>query len=109
METTELTRYRRSLKRKNYSAHTVKNYLNILGHFIAWLTVPLNAVTRKHMGAYVDRLLRKRLSPKTITCHLQTIRLFFDYLANEEGMRDRQPGHQGLDPSAQTPSETLEG
>jgi len=30
METTELVRYRRSLKRKNYSAHTVKNYANII-------------------------------------------------------------------------------
>jgi site-specific recombinase XerD len=33
----------------------------------------------------VDHLLRKRRMPKTITCHLQTIRLFFDYLMNEEG------------------------
>jgi site-specific recombinase XerD len=32
----------------------------------------------------VDHLLEKRLSPKTITCQLQTIRLFFDYLADEE-------------------------
>jgi site-specific recombinase XerD len=85
METTELIRYRRALKRKNYSAHTVKSYVNILGQFIRWLTVPLAEVTRKDIGAYVDRLLRKRRTPKTITCHLQTIRLFFDYLMNEEG------------------------
>jgi site-specific recombinase XerD len=50
-----------------------------------WLTVPLSEVTRKEIGAYVDHLLRKRRTPKTITCHLQTIRLFFDYLINEEG------------------------
>jgi site-specific recombinase XerD len=85
METTELIRYRRALKRKNYSAHTVKSYLNILDQFIKWLTVPLPEVTRKEIGAYVDHLLRKRRTPKTITCHLQTIRLFFDYLINEEG------------------------
>jgi len=30
METTELVRYRRSLKRKNYSLHTVKSYMSIL-------------------------------------------------------------------------------
>jgi site-specific recombinase XerD len=84
METTELVRYRRSLKRKNYSAHTVKNYGNILGHFLRWLPVPLSEVTRKEIGVYVDHLLRKRRTPKTITCHLQTIRLFFDYLMNEE-------------------------
>ena len=84
MEPIELVRYRRVLKRKNYSAHTVKSYVNILDHFIRWLTVPLSEVTRKEIGAYVDHLLRKRRMPKTITCHLQTIRLFFDYLMNEE-------------------------
>jgi site-specific recombinase XerD len=85
METTELVRYRRALKRKNYSAHTVKNYVNILDNFMRWLTIPLSEVTRKDIGIYVDHLLRKRRTPKTITCHLQTIRLFFDYLMNEGG------------------------
>ena len=85
MEPIELVRYRRALKRKNYSVHTVKSYVNILDQFIRWLTVPLPEVTRKDIGAYVDHLLRKRRTPKTITCHLQTIRLFFDYLLNEEG------------------------
>jgi site-specific recombinase XerD len=84
METTELVRYRRALKRKNYSAHTVKSYANILDQFMRWLRMPLSEVTRKEIGVYVDHLLRKRRTPKTITCHLQTIRLFFDYLMNEE-------------------------
>ncbi|HUL21556.1 MAG TPA: tyrosine-type recombinase/integrase [Thermodesulfobacteriota bacterium] len=85
MEPTELVQYRRALKRKNYSVHTVKSYLNILDQFMRWLTVPLSEVSRKEIGAYVDHLLRKRRTPKTITCHLQTIRLFFDYLSHEEG------------------------
>ena len=85
MEPIELVRYRRALKRKNYSAHTLKSYMNILDHFIRGLTVPLSEVTRKQIGFYVDDLLRKRRRPKTILCHLQTIRLFFDYLMNEEG------------------------
>jgi site-specific recombinase XerD len=91
MEITELTRYRRALKRKNYSTHTVKTYVNIIDHFTRWLTVPLTEVTRNDIGSYVDYLLRKRLSPKTITCHLQTIRLFFDYCSNEEGMALANP------------------
>jgi site-specific recombinase XerD len=86
METIELVRYRRSLKRKNYSAHTVKNYMNIMDNSTRWLRTPLREVTRKDIGTYVDHSLRKRLKPKTITCHLQTIRLFFDYLINEEGV-----------------------
>ncbi len=86
METTELIRYRRSLKRKNYSAHTVKSYMNILENFTEWLPAPVVQAGRKEIGSYVDYLLRKHRSPKTITCHLQTIRLFFDYLINDEGM-----------------------
>jgi site-specific recombinase XerD len=91
MEPTELIRYRRALKRKNYSNHTVKSYANILDQLIRRLTVPLSEVTRKDIGAYVDHLLRKRRTPKTITCHLQTIRLFFDYLIHEEGIRMVNP------------------
>ena len=51
MEPTELIRYRRALKRKNYSAHTVKNYVNILDHFMRWLTVPLSEVTPKEIAS----------------------------------------------------------
>jgi site-specific recombinase XerD len=91
MEPIELIHYRRALKRKNYSVHTLKSYMNILDQFIRWLSVPLSGVTRKEIGLYVDHLLGKRRTPKTITCHLQTIRLFFDYLINEEGKTISNP------------------
>jgi len=91
MENIELSRYRRTLKRKNYSAHTLKSYMNILDHFVRWAPVPPSEVTGKEVGLYVDHLLRKRRTPKTITCHLQTIRLFFEYLINEEGISILNP------------------
>jgi site-specific recombinase XerD len=91
MENTELIRYRRALKRKNYSPHTLKGYINILDHFLRWIPVPLPKVTSKELGLYVDHLLQKRRTPKTITCHLQTIRLFFDYLVNEEELPISNP------------------
>jgi site-specific recombinase XerD len=83
MDNIELIHYRRALKRKNYSTHTLKSYMNILDHFIGWIPVSLSEVTSKEVGLYVDHLLQKRRTPKTITCHLQTIRLFFDYLIEE--------------------------
>ena len=89
MET--IDRYRRYLKRRNFSPHTVKNYVHRLSLFTLWLTLPLTQVTRKEIGRYIDHLLAKRLSPKTITCHLQTIRLFYDYLITEEGMAVTNP------------------
>jgi len=91
MENTDLLRYRRALKRKNYSAHTLKSYMNILDHFMRWAPVPFSEVTCKEVGLYVDHLLRKRRTPKTITCHLQTIRLFFEYLIQEEGIPMANP------------------
>ena len=91
MEPIELIQYRRALKRKNYSVHTLKSYMNILDQFIRWLSVPLPEVTRKEIGLYVDHLLGKRRTSKTITCHLQTIRLFYDYLINEEGITISNP------------------
>jgi site-specific recombinase XerD len=84
-------RYRRYLKRRNFSSHTVKNYLNILAQFTAWLTVPLHETTRHEIDSYVDHLMGKCLSPKTITCHLQTIRLFFNYLIDDEGIPMANP------------------
>jgi site-specific recombinase XerD len=91
MDNTELTRYRRALKRRNYSAHTLKSYMNTLDHFLRWIPVSLPEVTSKEIGLYVDHLLQKRRTPKTITCHLQTIRLFFDYLISEEGIPMSNP------------------
>jgi site-specific recombinase XerD len=86
-----IDRYRRYLKRRNFSSHTVKSYLNILDQFMSWLTVSLHETTRYQIDSYVDHLMGRKLSPKTITCHLQTIRLFFTYLIDDEGMRIPNP------------------
>ena len=81
-----IARYRRFLKRRNCSAHTVKNYMNILGHFSVWLQVPLEKATPKETDAYLDHLLRRRMKPKTINCHLGCIHAFYDYLIEDERM-----------------------
>ena len=87
METTEpIARYRRFLKRRNYSVHTVKNYVNILGHFSAWLQISIERATSKETDAYLDHLLRRRKKPKTINCHFGCIHAFYDYLIEDEGM-----------------------
>ena len=78
--------YRRFLRRRNYSKHTVKNYINILGHFSNWLRIPIEQVTAKQTDAYMDYLLRNRKKPKTINCHFGCIRAFYDYLIEGERM-----------------------
>jgi site-specific recombinase XerD len=87
MERTDLiARYRRFLKRRNYSVHTVKNYINILGHFNTWLQIPVELITSKETDAYMDHLLRGRKKPKTINCHFGCIHAFYDYLIEDEEM-----------------------
>jgi len=79
------------LKRKNVSPNTVKNYLHGLKHFVLWLDVPIEMVTHKKIGAYIDYLLCKRLKPKTINCYLNGVCQFYHYLSDEEGIRIVNP------------------
>jgi len=84
--TDPIGRYRRFLKRRNCSAHTVKNYINILSHFSDWLHIPVEEVTTKETDSYMDHLLRDRKKPKTINCHFGCIHAFYDYLIEDERM-----------------------
>lgn len=79
------------MKRKNVSPNTVKNYLHGLKHFVLWLDVPIEMVTHKKIGAYIDYLLCKRLKPKTINCYLNGVCQFYHYLSDEEGIRIVNP------------------
>ena len=93
--TDTIVNYRRFLKRRNLSPHTVKNYLNTLKHFVLWLNVPLEQAGRKQVLAYIDHLLDRRRTPKTINCHLNSIRRFYDYLYYEEEIKIPNPVREG--------------
>jgi site-specific recombinase XerD len=93
--TNVIVNYRRFLKRRNYSAHTVKNYMNILKHFVIWINVPLEQVDHSKAAEYTEYLLHKRLKPKTINCHLACIRVFYEYLYHEEALKVRNPIKKG--------------
>jgi site-specific recombinase XerD len=69
----------------------VKNYLNIIKHFVIWLDVPLEDATHATVSRYIDNLMRKRLAPKTVNCHLNCIRQFYHYLREEGGMGITNP------------------
>ncbi len=83
------------MRRRNYSTHTVKNYLSTLERFVLWLDIPIDQVTPKRVEAYIDRLLIKGLSAKTINCHLDSLRRFYDYLHDEEGIEVPNPVKRG--------------
>jgi site-specific recombinase XerD len=94
--TNSIVNYRRFLKRRNFSSHTVVNYLNRLKQFILWIEIPIELVTDEEIGEYIDALLDRRLTPVTINCHLRSIRVFYQYLRLDEGIRVNQPVKRGL-------------
>ncbi len=93
--TDSIVHYRRFLKRRNYSPHTIRNYMYTLRQFVLWVDVPIEQVSHKILLNYIDHLLDRRLNPKTINCHLDSIRGFYNYLIHEEQVAMVHPIKRG--------------
>jgi site-specific recombinase XerD len=93
--TAAILNYHRFLKRRNYSGHTIKNYMHTLKQFVVWVNVPIEEVNHKKLLAYLDHLLDRGLQPKTINCHLDSIRGFYHYLIEEEQVAMVNPVKRG--------------
>lgn len=93
--TNAIINYRRFLKRKNCSKHTLRNYMSTLKQFILWVDVPIEQVAHKTVLSFMDHLLDKRLKPKTINCYLNSIRGFYEYLIEEEQLPISHPVKRG--------------
>lgn len=93
--TDAIIQYRRFIKRRNYSPHTIRNYMHTLRQFILWVNVPIEQVTHQILLSYIDHLLDRRLTPKTINCHLDSIRGFYNYLIHEERVAIVHPIKRG--------------
>ena len=89
--TNVIINFRRYLKRRNYSPHSVKYYMNILKHFVLWVDVPLEQVGAEKMEAYIDYLHQKRMQPASINCYVAIIRVFYHYLKYEERIALKNP------------------
>ena len=84
------------MKRRNYTSHTRRNYLNRLQHFLIWLPVEVESATSDHIKAFIDLQLDRRLNPQTINGHLIAIRSFYRYLQDEEQLQIDNPVIPGL-------------
>ena len=65
--------------------------MNIIKHFVIWVDVPVEEATHATVSRYIDYLMKKRLAPKTVNCHLDGIRQFYHYLKEEEGLAITNP------------------
>jgi site-specific recombinase XerD len=86
-----IVNFRRYLKRRNYSPHTVKYYLNVIKQFVLWLDVPLEQSDVDKIEDYIDYLHQKRMQPASINLYLAIIRVFFNYLRYEEKIKLLNP------------------
>ena len=84
------------MKRKNLSPLTIKNYLHRLQRFFSWVSTAVELMTVVEIRLYIDCLLEKRVAPRTVNCHLSSIRLFYDYLVDEENLIIENPVIAGL-------------
>jgi len=82
--TNSIIEFRRYLKRRNYSVHTIKNYLHSIKQFVVWVDMPIEEVTYDKVSAYIDHLMQKRLSVQTINSNLYRIKAFYNYLHYEK-------------------------
>jgi len=69
--------------------------MHTLKQFVVWVDVPIEAVTHKKLLAYLDSLLDRGLQPKTINCHLDSIRGFYHNLIEEEQVAMINPVKRG--------------
>jgi site-specific recombinase XerD len=86
-----IVNFRRYLKRRNYSPHTLKYYLNVIRQFVLWLNVPLEQAGVDKIEDYIDFLHQKRLQPASINLYLAIIRVFYNYLKYEEKIKLLNP------------------
>jgi site-specific recombinase XerD len=86
-----IVNFRRYLKRRNYSPHTVKYYLNVIKQFVLWLNVPLEQTGVDKIEDYIDYLHQKRMQPASINLYLAIIRVFYNYLKYEEKIKLLNP------------------
>jgi site-specific recombinase XerD len=86
-----IVNFRRYLKRRNYSPHTVKYYLNVIRQFVIWLNVPLEQAGVKNIEAFIDCLHQKRMQPASINLYLAIIRVFYNFVKYEQNIKLTNP------------------
>jgi site-specific recombinase XerD len=89
--TNVIINFRRYIKRRNYSPHTVKYYLSVIKQFVLWLNVPLEQVNVDKIEDYIDYLHQRRMQPASINLYLAIIRVFYNYLKYEEKVKLLNP------------------
>ena len=83
--------YLASLRRRNFSPETIRDYRYCLRRFERVCPAPLDEMTRVDVAAFVDGLLDEGLKAKTVNSYLNAIRGFYEYMIEERGWDREEP------------------
>ena len=86
-----ITKFRRFLKRVNYSHKTIISLIFSVKGFTKWLDMPLEEVTSRTISDYIEYLQNRRLKAKTINNYVGGISRFYEYLYHEEKLKILNP------------------
>jgi site-specific recombinase XerD len=79
-----IVKFRRFLKRVNYSHQTTISLIFSVKRFTEWLDIPIDEVTSRTISDYIEYLQNRRLKAKTINSYIHGISRFYEYLYHEE-------------------------
>ena len=95
--TIAIQRFREYLQRRDYSAHTLDNYILDLQLFFAKIDRPIHQVSFRDIDQFIDQQHHQGLAPTTVNRRLYALRHFFDFLIE----------HQVVDTNPIKPSHVL--
>lgn len=83
--------YLASLRRRNFSPETIRDYRYCLCRFEKDCRARLDEMTRADVAEFVDGLLDEGLKAKTVNSYLNAIRGFYEYMIEERGWEGEEP------------------
>ena len=89
----EVVDFRRYLKRRNLSPHTVRCYLHHLKLFFTLTSEPMLEVTARDVGLLIEQLQGRGLKAKTINCYLNSLRQLYEFWRQEQDTELVNPVH----------------
>ncbi|MFC1474790.1 tyrosine-type recombinase/integrase [bacterium] len=83
--------YLASLRRRNYSPDTIRNYRCCLERFQRQCAAPLEEAGRADVARFTDALLDEGLKAKSINGYLHALRGMYEYMREERGREGEEP------------------
>jgi len=90
---TEVIVFRRYLKRRNLSPHTVRCYEHHLKLFFTLISKSILEVTAQDVLRFIEQLQGRGLKAKTINCYLNSLRQLYEFWRQERDTELVNPVH----------------